>query len=79
MEKQTQMLREILDPGEEFTPIPFWFFNDAFQEDKVRKQLEDFAEKGVNGFVLHPRICPTCPRRILRRCAILWRRRIPCI
>ncbi len=56
MEKQTQMLREILDPGEEFTPIPFWFFNDAFQEDKVKKQLEDFAEKGVNGFVLHPRI-----------------------
>ncbi len=50
------MLQEILHPGTEFSPIPFWFFNDAFEEERVKKQLTDYVEKGVNGLVLHPRI-----------------------
>ncbi len=50
------VLHDILNPSEEFTPIPFWFFNDAPDEDRIRKQLEDYVEKGVHGFVLHPRI-----------------------
>jgi len=56
MTKQENFLQEILHPGKEFSPIPFWFFNDAFEEEKVRKQLTDYVEKGVNGLVLHPRI-----------------------
>ncbi len=52
----TTLLEEMLHPGMEFTPIPFWFFNDTFEEDKVRRQLADYVEKGVNAFVLHPRI-----------------------
>lgn len=56
MTKQENFLQEILHPGKEFSPIPFWFFNDAFDEEKVRKQLADYVEKGVNGLVLHPRI-----------------------
>ena len=52
----TTILKELLEPGQEYSPIPFWFYNDAFDEDKVRKQLADYVEKGVNGFVLHPRI-----------------------
>lgn len=56
MTKQEIFLQEILQPGKEFSPIPFWFFNDAFDEEKVRKQLADYVEKGVNGLVLHPRI-----------------------
>ncbi|MGN0169070.1 MAG: hypothetical protein ACI4AB_13620 [Acetatifactor sp.] len=55
MNKQ-DLIQELLHPGTEFSPIPFWFFNDAFDEERVRKQLEDYVEKGVNGFVLHPRI-----------------------
>ena len=51
-----ELIREIQTPGTEFSPVPFWFFNDAFEEERVRKQLEDYVEKGVNGFVLHPRI-----------------------
>lgn len=43
-------------PPDEFSPIPFWFFNDAPDEDKVKEQLRDYVEKGVNGIVLHPRI-----------------------
>lgn len=52
----TTILKELLEPGEEYSPIPFWFYNDAFDEEKVKKQLADYVEKGVNGFVLHPRI-----------------------
>lgn len=52
----TTILKELLEPGQEYSPIPFWFYNDAFDEEKVRAQLADYVEKGVNGFVLHPRI-----------------------
>ena len=51
-----ELIRELKTTGTEFSPVPFWFFNDAFEEERVRKQLEDYVEKGVNGFVLHPRI-----------------------
>lgn len=52
----TTILKELMEPGQEYSPIPFWFYNDAFDEERVRKQLADYVEKGVNGFVLHPRI-----------------------
>ena len=52
----TAILKELLEPDREYSPIPFWFYNDAFDEEKVRTQLADYVEKGVNGFVLHPRI-----------------------
>ena len=38
---EEKFLREILQPDIEFTPIPFWFFNDAFEEEKVKNQLTD--------------------------------------
>lgn len=47
---------EIMEPPDEFTPVPFWFFNDEPDETKIRLQLKDFVEKGVHAFVLHPRI-----------------------
>lgn len=50
------VIEQILSPSEEYSPIPFWFFNDEPDRDKIRKQLEDYVTKGVNGFVLHPRI-----------------------
>lgn len=52
----TTILKKLMEPEQEYSPIPFWFYNDAFDEEKVRKQLADYVEKGVNGFVLHPRI-----------------------
>ena len=54
--ERERLIKEILQPDMEFTPIPFWFFNDAFEEEKVRRQMEDYVEKGVGGLVLHPRI-----------------------
>ena len=56
MEQITNVLNDILNPSDEFTPIPFWFFNDEPDEERIRQQLEDYVEKGVNGIVLHPRI-----------------------
>ncbi len=50
------IMDDILHPLEEFTPIPFWFFNDMPDRNRIREQLQDYAAKGVNGFVLHPRI-----------------------
>ena len=35
MEQVTEILQGILHPSDEFTPIPFWFFNDEADEEKV--------------------------------------------
>ncbi|MCM1058407.1 MAG: hypothetical protein NC517_12485 [Firmicutes bacterium] len=51
-----QFLKSIKNPPGEFTPIPFWFWNDEPDEGKLRRQLTDFLDKGVEGIVLHPRI-----------------------
>lgn len=51
-----QLIEGLKNPSEEFTPIPFWFFNDSPDEKRIREQLADYVNKGVNGLVLHPRI-----------------------
>ncbi|MDL4842306.1 glycosyl hydrolase [Aquibacillus rhizosphaerae] len=48
--------QQFLEPSEEFTPIPFWFWNDHLTKQEIIRQIGDFYEKGVTGFVLHPRI-----------------------
>lgn len=50
------MVDKILNPGQEYTPIPFWFLNDELTDEEVVRQLRDFHEKGVDGVVLHPRL-----------------------
>lgn len=47
---------DFLTPPDEFTPIPFWFWNDYLSEDTIKEQIHDFYHKGVKGFVIHPRI-----------------------
>lgn len=56
MEPITDLLKKIQNPPAEFTPIPFWFFNDAPDEKEIEEQLKDYVEKGVHGIILHPRI-----------------------
>ncbi len=51
-----KLLSQLETPPEEFTPVPFWFFNDRPDEERIRKQLADYKEKGVDAIVLHPRI-----------------------
>ena len=50
------LLEQLREPPKEFTPVPFWFFNDSFDRERIRRQLEDYVDKGVNALVLHPRI-----------------------
>lgn len=45
-----------INPQDEFTPIPFWFWNDNLTEPEIKRQIQDFNDKGVKGFVIHPRI-----------------------
>ncbi|CAG7622418.1 hypothetical protein PAESOLCIP111_02424 [Paenibacillus solanacearum] len=53
---ETALKKQFLEPSDAFTPIPFWFWNDALTKEEIVRQIGDFAEKGVMGFVLHPRI-----------------------
>ena len=46
---------EFLSPADEFSPMPFWFWNDELTEDEITRQIEDFHAHGVAGFVIHPR------------------------
>ena len=39
----------------EFTPIPFWFWNDYLSEEEILRQMKEMKDKGVDGFVIHPR------------------------
>ncbi len=50
------MKQTFITPPNEFSPLPFWFWNDKLDEATITKQIEDFYEKGVCGFVIHPRI-----------------------
>jgi len=50
-----QARRAFLSPDKEYTPIPFWFWNDELSETELLRQIEDFQQKGVDGFVIHPR------------------------
>ena len=50
-----QARQAFVQPGDEYTPIPFWFWNDELTENELARQIHDFHDKGVAGFVIHPR------------------------
>lgn len=43
-------------PSPEFTQMPFWFWNDLLDETEIKRQMADFREHGVHGFVIHARM-----------------------
>ena len=47
--------KDFLSPPDEFSPIPFWFWNDMPDKKELKRQLDDFYSKGIRGFVIHPR------------------------
>lgn len=49
-------LKCLNDPPREFTLAPFWLWNDRLDSDEIRRQIADFDEHGVYGFVIHPRL-----------------------
>lgn len=50
-----ELRQEFLTPADELTPMPFWFWNDTLSEREITRQIDDFCEKGVMGFIIHPR------------------------
>ena len=50
-----RLLDAFLHPADEFSPMPFWFWNDELTEAEITRQIDDFRAHGVAGFVIHPR------------------------
>jgi len=48
--------KQFTDPPREFSVMPFWFWNDTLKADEILRQIKDFDEHGVYGFVIHPRM-----------------------
>jgi len=55
MSKTDELRAAFLNPGDEFSPMPFWFWNDELTEEELKRQIHDFHDHGVAGFVIHPR------------------------
>ncbi|MFH1940497.1 MAG: hypothetical protein ABIL68_00205 [bacterium] len=49
-------LSQWADPPREFSQAPFWFWNDDLSEAEIARQMQDFCDHGVYGFVIHPRV-----------------------
>ena len=43
-------------PGNEYSVMPFWFWNDDLNADEIIRQIHTFQHHGVDGFVIHPRV-----------------------
>lgn len=50
------IIQNFLNPEKKYSPMPFWFWNDSFKEEEIIRQIHEMNDKGVNGFVIHPRI-----------------------
>ncbi|MEW6193797.1 MAG: hypothetical protein AB1521_01405 [Bacteroidota bacterium] len=55
-DKLTELLYEWNNPLREFSQAPFWFWNDDLSEKEIIKQIQDFSDHGVYGFIIHPRV-----------------------
>ncbi len=57
MDENTRPLLDVFrDPPRKYTLVPFWFLNDDLDEAELRRQIDDFADHGVYGFIPHARI-----------------------
>ncbi|RLG94701.1 hypothetical protein DRO37_04745 [Candidatus Bathyarchaeota archaeon] len=48
--------REFKNPGKIYRPSPFWSWNDKLEEEELRWQVREFADKGFGGYFMHARI-----------------------
>jgi hypothetical protein len=55
--------KQFIEPDDEFSPMPFWFWNGRMEREEIIGQIRDFHAKGVAGFVIHPRLgmCESTP------------------
>ena len=47
--------RAFLDPPQDFSPMPFWFWNGKMEGPIVQKQIRDMVDQHVYGAFLHGR------------------------
>ena len=47
---------DLFNPPREFSVMPFWFWNDTLSVAEITRQIDDFKQHGVSGFVIHPRV-----------------------
>ena len=52
----SRLVWEFEHPADEFSPMPFWFWNDTLTEEEIARQMREFKAHGVDGFVIHPRL-----------------------
>ncbi len=45
-----------VQPQRCYAPMPFWFLNDNLDAQEIRRQIHDYYDRGIGGFVLHPRV-----------------------
>lgn len=49
-------LKEFKNPPKEYRPSPFWSWNNLLNTCELRRQVQEFAEKGFGGYFMHSRI-----------------------
>jgi hypothetical protein len=47
---------EFRNPGKIYRPSPFWSWNDELNEEELRWQVREFADKGFGGYFMHSRV-----------------------
>ena len=47
---------ELLHPPRTSSVLPFWFWKDTLDEREIIRQIADFQDHGVHGFIIHPRV-----------------------
>ncbi|MHB1356995.1 MAG: hypothetical protein ACYCZF_13585 [Anaerolineae bacterium] len=52
---EKSMLAWFADPPASYRPQPFWFINHNLEPQELIRQIRMMKEKGVGGFVFHPR------------------------
>lgn len=53
--KTVELPTDWLNPPNEFSQAPFWFWNDDLSEKELVRQINDFKAHGVHAFMIHPR------------------------
>jgi hypothetical protein len=54
--KLNELLAQWKNPSKEFSQAPFWFWNDTLSEIEIIRQINDFYQHGIYGFIIHPRV-----------------------
>jgi hypothetical protein len=49
------LIHQFKNPPVEYSPAPFWVWNDSITREKIEDQLIDFKNKGIHQVFIHPR------------------------